>query len=1555
MYTKLNPNQLSNRNRDQSFMDSAEARTLASAASETFAFYLQKKCETTGACTTLSPTSQRESESSLTSTSQKSRKAFSTQLQMRSCSESSSTVGYQVLHPLNRPDRKLLGGKGMFLTLMQNAGLAVPPFRCIETGTVQTLETIPLNLRPMLDTLHDSREFADRTASLAAMKQFIIEMEPARDPSDKLSEKQQRWLNALAAFIAGPSCYQQICAFSIADTIRTIYHDLRAHLPQPNSPIIVRSSGVAEDSFGNAQAGKYKSVVHGQADIVATCLEVLASTCSPAVFSQQSSQEGMSIILQQCIECQFGGVAMGYRALDDRTLVIEYGPGQPKTVVSGQYGIKPHCYEIKRNGEEWEATFTPGNPDCGFFLRPNGQGGYTEQLIRFDSPAQTSEAIGRAGLNTVVHGNRKLENALLAPLDIEFAIDHNGKVWILQARPITCLPGSSQFSMAFPNQYLDRGTPVSDGCGSGLALAADNPISGSRLPENVVLFCDHGSDWLLAPEVLAKTKGVVLKKGARNDHISISLRQAGIPCILVDKPQWWPGVDSERLVTLICGQFQKQPGGFLLSGDREQELLRLRDDSASPDYQTALAIQQAWQPVLPEQKPSVALRFSWLCEQNSRLLNFLGSERLINLCLSKSGAVQLSMHPERAEILRGCAREISNFLYETEAFLSGYEKFLLLGADADHKLEQPYREEIIALRHQLALLQAKVEQALAKVTRPFFSGEELSGGELPASGSDFQQWQADCHLLKDCLQRLGLVNHVHRIESVHELILWLHKRFLTRLWPVATASGQGKVSKLLTDKSCAVIPDYFDIVDFTTSQEQPLFDNTCRNALRQFDGKSVTVLNMPDCTRLSIQLQNHACTIDLLEQADGGKQRTFRLCYSEPLAVALKENRHGMFLRMWFLVQTLSQYQKKNGFNTPNIHFNEQTGQILFEFTHLRAKKDLQRMFVDILSLLEKLKNLDIYLSSLNLDESQTQWSMAAIRERLNNPSFSATNQFALEHIHWRLACALRISLVNRCTHDRTLHHLVEAALIFSGAPTDKIEALLDDQSERDRQTLLWHFLLSNPDRAAPLVNKYFNWWLADETTAMRLVSQNGRILEYLAPQIRDQRAIVFAAIKSHPEAIAYAPESFRNDFDIMNCALANANENINMVIALVGPELSSNRELFHQLLTTAVKNTSWTLLAPSAAAYLKKNPQLYRELLLLTLELRRKDKSYRLYSPARMKNLLNDDHLYRKLALKMLSEYGRWLRHFPEFKNDREAVYTAVGSDPFALKYAGGEFQADKALVKEAVKDKGGLLEFVSEELKDDNEIVLAAVKNDGLALEHASGRLRASPQIVTAALDNTGQALKYADEHFERHPDYLRLAVNHYPRCNAFHDLDEDQCGNKELLTIAVLKDPGNFKFADQELSEDEELAQLAVRDYGVMLQYASSRLQGQKRIVELAVQNRGLALKYASPEMQACEDVVKAAVQNSGMTLRFASDRLKDCPEVVKLALQQNPLALEFAGDACRNDPELVNTAVLSDGNALRYVGRALQNNPQIITAAINSVGAVVVKHIQQQVAR
>ena len=214
----------------------------ASVASDTPAFSSKRKCQVTRRETTYTPDRAHHD---ITAT-------FATQLKIRRCSESKLNV-----YSGNSPNRELLGGKGMFLTLIHNTGLAVPPFRCIDTSIVLALEHLQLDVSPLLAMLDDGCEFAHATASLANIRQWITEIaspeNPSGHPSANLSEKQQRWLNALSSFIAGPEFYQQIHPLPIADTIRDVHEDLCTSLTKPNSPIIVRSSGVAEDSFGNAQ------------------------------------------------------------------------------------------------------------------------------------------------------------------------------------------------------------------------------------------------------------------------------------------------------------------------------------------------------------------------------------------------------------------------------------------------------------------------------------------------------------------------------------------------------------------------------------------------------------------------------------------------------------------------------------------------------------------------------------------------------------------------------------------------------------------------------------------------------------------------------------------------------------------------------------------------------------------------------------------------------------------------------------------------------------------------------------------------------------------------------------------------------------------------------------------------------------------------------------------------------------------------------------------------------------------------------------------------------
>ncbi|WP_257263125.1 hypothetical protein, partial [Endozoicomonas sp. ONNA2] len=170
----------------------------SSVASDTPAFSDIGKCQIIRPVTTFTPGSTNHD-------------LAATQLTTRNCTEPQMAVA-----PPTMPNRELLGGKGMFLTLMQSAELAVPPFRCIETGIVQELEALQFDASPLLTTLDDGHEFAHATASLGDIRQWIVKMEPAGNPSGNPTARQKRWLDALSSFIAGPDFYQQISALPIA-------------------------------------------------------------------------------------------------------------------------------------------------------------------------------------------------------------------------------------------------------------------------------------------------------------------------------------------------------------------------------------------------------------------------------------------------------------------------------------------------------------------------------------------------------------------------------------------------------------------------------------------------------------------------------------------------------------------------------------------------------------------------------------------------------------------------------------------------------------------------------------------------------------------------------------------------------------------------------------------------------------------------------------------------------------------------------------------------------------------------------------------------------------------------------------------------------------------------------------------------------------------------------------------------------------------------------------------------------------------------------------------
>lgn len=115
---------------------------------------------------------------------------------------------------------------------------------------------------------------------------------------------------------------------------------------------------------------------------------------------------GMAVVIQKMVEPVYSGVMFTREPDGDNKIMIEAVPGRGENLVSGK--TIPNSYLIMKNDFSIETIKT-----------------------NFDFDVEKIKDIAKIGCD--------IEKTFDAPQDIEWCIDSNGKIWILQSRPITGL------------------------------------------------------------------------------------------------------------------------------------------------------------------------------------------------------------------------------------------------------------------------------------------------------------------------------------------------------------------------------------------------------------------------------------------------------------------------------------------------------------------------------------------------------------------------------------------------------------------------------------------------------------------------------------------------------------------------------------------------------------------------------------------------------------------------------------------------------------------------------------------------------------------------------------------------------------------------------------------------------------------------------------------------------------------------------------------------------------------------------------------------------------
>ncbi|HEX7171263.1 MAG TPA: PEP/pyruvate-binding domain-containing protein [Candidatus Limnocylindria bacterium] len=190
-----------------------------------------------------------------------------------------------------------------------------------------------------------------------------------------------------------------------------------------SGPFAVRSSGIAEDGPERSFAGMYETVLDVSADeLPAAADRVLASAhASWAEAYGAAANRHMAVIVQRMVAPAAAGVALTADPIsgDRRSCVITAVRGLGERLVSGA-----------SVGDEWVVTDVAATPR-----------------------RQPEHAIDRDMAQQVAGEARRIEAAMGVPQDIEWAIDADGELWILQARPMTALPPDVSWKSPAPGAY----------------------------------------------------------------------------------------------------------------------------------------------------------------------------------------------------------------------------------------------------------------------------------------------------------------------------------------------------------------------------------------------------------------------------------------------------------------------------------------------------------------------------------------------------------------------------------------------------------------------------------------------------------------------------------------------------------------------------------------------------------------------------------------------------------------------------------------------------------------------------------------------------------------------------------------------------------------------------------------------------------------------------------------------------------------------------------------------------------------------------------------------
>ncbi|TVQ96725.1 MAG: hypothetical protein EA399_15225 [Desulfovibrionales bacterium] len=409
-----------------------------------------------------------------------------------------------------------------------------------------------------------------------------------------------------------------------------------------NFSAAVRSSSVGEDGEVSF-AGQYTSVLGvDKAGLLRAYQRVVASKYSPRVLSYRmqygltDEETPMAVLVLPMVDAMASGVlySMDPSGTNPDELTISAVWGLGEALVGGEQS--PDVYRFQK---ETHAILDRDIAHKQSMLVLDEQGGARTKDVpaaRQDAPVLHDRQIlklARYGL--------QLEEYYQNHQDIEWAIDQQGRIRILQSRPLKVVAQSTrkraEIDASRHPKLLHAGKTASPGLAAGKAFVATSQ-DPTDVPEGAILVARTTSPKFARS--MSKVQGLITDMGAVGSHLASVAREFGIPAI-VDAKEATARIDQGTEITMDAGKTTVYRG-------RIQEWLgqspaHSRQTMPGPMYRRLGAIIEKILP-LNLTDPASATFTPKHCRTIHDVIRYLHDQRITEL-FSLSGDTHHEQHP----------------------------------------------------------------------------------------------------------------------------------------------------------------------------------------------------------------------------------------------------------------------------------------------------------------------------------------------------------------------------------------------------------------------------------------------------------------------------------------------------------------------------------------------------------------------------------------------------------------------------------------------------------------------------------------------------------------------------------------------------------------------------------------------------------------------------------------------------------------------------------------------------------------------------------------------